>query len=349
MGALNVVPMIIICTAFIISLLTGIFLSIKINPIRALWVMFSTSFSSFYHFTETLVKMTPIVFTGLAVGCALKMKLWNIGAEGQLYMGAFGTVWVAQSFANLPGFLLIPLMVLAALFCGALWGALAGVLKRLIQVNEILTTLLLNYVAVSFVNYFIYGPWRDPRNPGFPITQVFVRSAWLPRLFNTRLHIWFIAAFVLALLVWILIERTSWGFEIRAAGESLSGAKYAGIPVERNIILIFMLSGAIAGLAGMGEAAGIHHKLQPGNISANYGSLGIIVAWLSGANPFGTILVAFLGGVLLKGAENLQVTMGVSSNVVQIMIGLLLASFLICIFFKDNKITLIFKGGKNHA
>lgn len=280
----------------------------------------------------------------MAVAVALKMKLWNIGAEGQLYMGAFGAVWAAQTFSKWPSGALIPILIISGMLCGAFWGFIVGYLKKSLNVNEILTSLMLNYVATSLVNYFIYGPWRDPKNPGFPITKVFVKAARLPNVGNSRLHIGLFLAIIFAVVIWVLIKKTGWGFEIKAAGESLGGASYAGININRNTVLVFILCGAIAGLAGACEMSGLRYKLQPGNVSSGYGSLGIIVAWLSNANPLIIIIVSFLASILLIGSENLQVSMKVSSNLVQIIIGLLLVIVLVGKFFNNNRIIIVKKG-----
>lgn len=341
--------MVLLSVIAIVIVLALIFLAIGVSPVTGLWKIVTTSFGSGYDFSETLVKTTPIIFTGLAVSCALKMKLWNIGAEGQLFMGAFGAVWAEQAFSGLPGFLVIPLMMLSAMVCGGVFGAIAGVLKKTLNVNEILTTLMMNYVAISLVNYFIYGPWRDPENPGFPITARFAPAARLPQAFNTRLHLGFVFALVTAVILWFVIDKTSWGYEIRAAGESTGGAKYAGIPVGRNILLVLLISGAVAGLAGMCEVSGLHYKLQPGNISSNYGSLGIIVAWLSGAHSLAVVCTAFCAGILLIGTESLQITMGVSSDMVQIIIGLLLISILVCKYFSMYRVSLRKGEGKEES
>lgn len=346
---LRLAAMVVISAAFILLALAIVFKAVGVEPGRALVSLFTTAFTSGYYFSEALVKATPIIFTGLSVTCCLKMRLWNIGAEGQLYMGAFGAVWAAQTFSNLPAWALVPIMILCAAACGGALGALVGFLKKRLSVNEILTSLLLNYVATSLVNYFIYGPWRDPANPGFPITIRFVKAAQLPTLFDTRLHAGFLLALAAAVLIWFLMEKTSFGYEIRATGESAGCARYAGIPIGRNIMLIFAISGLLAAMAGFGEVAGLHHKLQPGNISSNYGSYGILVAWLSGANPLMLIPVAFCTGALLIGAEGLQISMGISSDMVQITIGLLLAIILICKFFIDNRLVIICDKGKEHC
>jgi simple sugar transport system permease protein len=253
-------------------------------------------------------------------------------------MGAWGATLVALTFTELPAYLMIPFMMLAAMTAGALLSGIAGALKRWLNVNEILTSLLLNYVAISFLNYFIFGPWRDPDSFGFPVTAGFVEAARLPRIAGTRVHAFLFLALGLAFLMWILIEKTGWGYEIRAAGESPSAAKYAGIPVERNIVVVFLICGALAGLGGMGEMAGLHYRLREGVVANNFGGYGIIVAWLAGAHPLHIVLVALCAGVLFRGCESLQITMNVSSTMVQILIGTLLASVLIAKFFKDNRL-----------
>lgn len=324
------------------GLMALIFLAIGISPLEAFYQMYLGAFGDRYAFSEVLVKATPLMFTGLAVALALKMRLWNIGAEGQLYLGAFGATWAAQTFGagGLPPLLLLPAMILSAMLCGALWGGIVGFLRERLGVNEILTSLMLNYVGISWVNYFIYGPWRDPRSPGFPITKMYVPEAWLSQFMDTRLHSGLILALLAGFALWVLIEKSRWGFEIRATGESWGAAQYAGIPVQRNIVLVFLLSGALAALAGMSEVAGLHHKLQPGNVSANYGYTGIIVAWLANAHPLGVLLVAFLTGIIFVGADSLKITLGVSSDVVQIILGLIIICLLIGNFFRTHRISI---------
>ena len=330
--------MVLLSVALVVGVLAVVFTIIGVDPWAALWGMISTAFKSGYHFSEAMVRATPLIFASLAVALCLKMRLWNIGAEGQLFMGAFGAVLVAQALPALPGAVLLPLMMAGAMLAGGLWGGLAGLLKRQLNVNETLTTLLLNYVATSWLNYLIYGPWRDPANPGFPITKRLGANASLPVLPSSRLHLGFAIAIAAAILVWFVMEKTPFGFEIRAVGESLDGARYAGIPVKRNIVLVFFLAGALAALAGFGEVAGLHHKLQPGNVSNNYGSYGIIIAWLSNANPLTIILTSALGGILLLGSESLQISSGIASENIQITIGLLLVCILICKFFMAYRI-----------
>lgn len=330
----------------IVALLSIIFMIVGVNPRQAMIKISVSSFQSSYAMSEALVKTIPIIFTGLAVAIGLKMKLWNIGAEGQLYMGAFGAFLIAQTFPDLPKIVLLPMMIISAMIAGGLWGWLPGIMKKNLKVNEILTSLMLNYVAISWMNYLIYGPWKDSQNPGFPVTAPISATARLPQFFNTRLHAGLFISLFAGFLLWFLIEKTSWGYEIRAIGESSESAKYAGMPIDKNIVVVFIICGALAGIAGMCQISGLQYKLQPNNLSSNYGSLGIIVAWLSNANPLGVIGVSFIAGVMLMNAENLQITMGVSSDMVQIIIGLILTNVLICQFFVNNRIYVKNKEGE---
>ena len=332
-------PLILVLSLICSFIVMGVvFCLIGVDPLAAYREIYLGAFEDWYTISEVLVRATPLIFTGLAVAVALKMRLWNIGADGQLFMGAFGATWAAQTFCGLPWPALIPLVIICGMAAGAFWGLIVGFLKERLDVNEILTSLLLNYVAVSLVHHYIYGPWRDPLVPGFPITARFVPSACFPQFFDTRLHLGLILAIAIAVILWVVIEKTKWGYEIRSAGESAGAAEYAGINVRRNIIIVFLLSGALAGMAGVSEIAGVHHKLQPGGISTGYGYTGIIIAWLANANPLGVIIGALLTGAIFIGADNLKITMGVSSDMVMVFIGTIMFLLLIGDFFKKFRI-----------
>lgn len=328
------IPIILIISIISSFIVMGVvFIVISIDPLAAYREIYLGAFEDWYTFSEVLVKATPLIFTGLAVALALKMRLWNIGAEGQLYMGAFGATWAAQTFNNLPGSILLPLVIVCGLAAGVFWGLIVGFLKERLNVNEILTSLLLNYVAMFWVDYLVYGPWRDPRVPGFPITEFFVRGARFPQFLNTRLHPGLLIALVLAVILWVVIEKTKWGYEIKATGESQEAARSAGMNIRRNIIFVFMICGGLAGLAGMSEIAGIQHKLQPGGISSGYGYMGIIIGWLANANPLGVVIVSFITAAILVGADSLKITMQVSSDMVLVLIGTIMFFLLIGNFF----------------
>jgi ABC-type uncharacterized transport system permease subunit len=265
--------------------------------------------------SDTLVKATPLIFTGLACALAFRMRLWNIGAEGQLYFGAWGASAVVLAPivpAGSSPFVVVPLMLVAGVVAGALWGGLAGWLKARFNVNEIITTLMLNYIAILWVRYWVFGPWSEG---GFQLSKQFPREAWLPRLTDfskvihdfagLTTHLGFLIGIVCAFLVWFLLKRTRKGYEIRLIGDNPRAARYAGINIGRNVILVMLMSGGLAGLAGMIEVTGSVHRLQDG-ISPGYGFTGVIIAYLARFNPFGVVVAAILFGALTLAGREIQ-------------------------------------------
>lgn len=308
-----------------------------VNPLETYRAMLHGAFGSAYAISETLVRATPLMLTGLAVSVAFRMLFWNIGAEGQLAMGAFAASGVALFLPKLmPGisaWLLLPLMLVGGFLGGALWALIPAMLKAFISVNEIITTLMLNYVAILWIQYLYYGPWKDPLGFGFPGTAPFIDAAWLPRLkdtawlpqlFNTgRLHWGLALAIVAAILVWLILDRTRWGYEIKIIGENPRAARYAGISIVRNILLVMILSGGLAGLAGFVQVAGISHRLQQG-IAVGDGYTAIIIAWLAQLNPFGVLVVALLMAALFVGGDQIQISMGLPAAVAGVLQGAIL-------------------------
>jgi general nucleoside transport system permease protein len=283
------------------------------NPVESYIHIFKAAFGDVGVFSDTLVKATPLILTGLACTLAFRMKMWNIGAEGQFYMGAWGASAVVL-FPLLPpttpAVIMIPAMMLAGFVCGALWGSVPGLLKAKLRVNEIITSLMMNYIATSWVLYWVFGAWSER---GFQMSPVFPKSAWLPRLTDyatqvkafsgLTIHLGLVVGIVAAVIVWFIINHSQWGYEIRLTGDNPKAAQYAGIDIVRNSVLLMMLSGGLAGLAGMSEISGVVHRLQ-GSISPGYGFTGIIIAWLAKLNAFGVIVAAVLfGGLLLAGRE----------------------------------------------
>lgn len=300
----------------------------------------------FYNLSETLVKAIPLMLCGLGVSIAFRMLFWNIGAEGQLAMGGFAAAGVALFLAKyIPDRLLLPAMFVAGFLAGALWGLLPALLKAFLKVNEIIVTLMMNYIAVLWIEYLFYGPWKDPKGYGFPGSAQFPKAAWLPRFFGTRVHLGLVFALVAAVFLWIVLVRTKWGYEIRVIGENPRAANYAGISLVRNIILIMILSGGLAGLAGMSEVAGISHRLQKG-LTVGYGFTAIIVAWLARLNPWGVLLVAFLLAALLVGGDQIQITMQLPAAVALILQGAILFFMLGGAIFTEYRIRWIGWRGK---
>ncbi|MGQ9631525.1 MAG: ABC transporter permease [bacterium] len=301
----------------IVALALGAFLlaSAGVDPIRAYRVMILGSFGSFYNFSEVLVRATPLILCGLAVGFAAKMLLWNVGGEGQLVMGGIAAAGVALFLSKfIPSSMILPAMIVAGFLGGALWAMIPAVLKAVVGVSEILTSLMLNYVAIFWLEHLFYGPWRDPAGRGFPGTAMFSDVARLPRFFGTRVHLGLAFALLAALFIYLILSYSRWGYEIRVIGESQEAARYAGMNIPKNIILVMSLSGALAGVAGMAETAGIHYRLQQG-LAAGYGYAGIIVAFLGRLNPPNIVAIGILLGALFVGGDQLQIASQVPSSI----------------------------------
>jgi general nucleoside transport system permease protein len=299
-----------------------------VNPLAAYLELVADPFGSVFGWTETLVKTTPLILTGLAVLLPARMRLWNIGAEGQLQCGAIGAAWIALWTPLGHSSAAVPALLLAGMAAGALWGLIPAVLRAWLSVNETITTLLLNYVALLGVDYLIYGPWKDPGSLGFPLSPPFPASARLPVLISgTRVHLGLLVAFAAVVAAMIVLGRTRWGFEIRVIGDNPQAARYAGISLGRNILLVMAAAGALAGLAGAGEASAIAGRLERG-LSPGYGYTGIIVAWLARLDPLATVLVAVLLGALFLGGDGLQISLGLPLAVVSMLQGLIFFSVL---------------------
>ena len=308
-----------------------------VDPLATYAAMLDGALGSSYAISETLVRATPLMLTGLAVSIAFRMLFWNIGAEGQLAMGAFGATGVAILLPNIvpdaPGWLFFILMMTAAFAAGALWGLIPAALKAFLKVNEIITTLMLNYIAILWIQYLYFGPWKDPQGFGFPGTAPFPEAAWLPRIkdvinlpaaFNTgRVHFGLAIAIVAAIFIWVVLDRTRWGYEIKVIGENPRAARYAGISIVRNILLVMILSGGLAGLAGYSQVAAISHRLQQGIVVGD-GYTAIIVAWLARLNPFGVLVVAVLMAALFVGGDQIQISMGLPASVSLVLQGAML-------------------------
>lgn len=275
-----------------------------LNPLAAYQKMLIAGFvPTRFVIADTLVKATPLILAGLGVAIAFRMRLWNIGAEGQLFIGAWATTGVALFWlpADTPKLIMLGAMTMAGFVAGALWGAIPGVLKAKLGVNEIITSLMLVYVAIQFNNYFVYGAWAAG---GFGLTAPFPKSAWFPRLFETA-HLGIVYGIVAAVILHIVFKYSKWGFELKVIGDNPKAAQYAGMNLSRNIVLTMLVSGGLAGLAGMSELAGAVHNLQE-NFSPDYGFTAIIIAWLTRLNPLGIIVVSYLFGGLLVAGDVIQ-------------------------------------------
>lgn len=300
-----------------------IFQAAGVNPLKAYREMFMGAFGSDYAIEGTLIKATPLIICGLGVAAAFRMQLWNIGAEGQIYMGAIAATWVALNYGFNHPLISLGLMLIAGAIAGGIWGLIPGILKALRGSNEVITTLMMNYIAIFLTSYLVYGPWKDPTGYSVPMTAQFNRNAWLPKIGDTNVHGGLVIAVVMAVLIWIIFYKTRWGYEMRVTGANEKAAGYSGMNTAKNIILVMFLSGALAGIAGMSEIAGLQHRLQQG-FSPGYGYTAIIVAWLARLHPAGIVVSAILFGGLLVGGDQLQITMGMPVSVSNILQGLIL-------------------------
>jgi len=238
-------------------------------------------------------------------------------------MAGIGTSWVAIFWSTwLPPFLVLPLALLVGCAFGALWAGIPALLKVTIKVDETLVTLMLNYVAILFAQFLFYGPWIDPNGMGFPGSALFPESAWLPRIFGPA-SIGIVFAVILAIVLWVVMNKTRWGFELRIIGANPASARYQGISVKRNIFLGVLLSGALCGLAGACEVTGIGHRLQEG-LSLGYGYTAIIVAWMAVLNPLAIIPVAVLIAGLLVGGDAVQMKMHLPKAMSLVLQGMIL-------------------------
>lgn len=303
--------------------LGAVFLVVSGRPVAEVYgAMWDGSFGSAYGQAQTLVAAIPLAFTGLAVAVAFRMRLWNIGAEGQFYLGAAGATAVAYAWSDGPAALLLTAMVLGGLAGGALWALVPGALRAYLGTNEIVPTLLLNYVAILLVDYMVHNAWRDPGSLGFPLGKPFSEAATLPELFGTAVHLGAVLAVAAAVVIYLLLGRTTWGYKIRVIGENLDAARYAGYSIRRSVIAVMLVSGALAGLGGMVEVSGTVHRIQA-DISPGFGYTGIIVATLARFSPLVVLVVAILFGALVVGGVELQ-TVGLPSDIVLMLQGAIL-------------------------
>jgi simple sugar transport system permease protein len=314
--------------AVVISFLVGalLLLAMNFNPIIAYIIVFNSSVGNLGAITETLVKTIPIALCALGVTLAQKSNLLNLGAEGQILMGAAATTYVGVFVSGLPPTLHFFLALLFCFLGGAFWGFIPGILKAKCNVSEIFVSFFLNYIAYYIVTYLVHGPWKDPTAylpHSKPISSAIILPILIP---GTRLHAGIILVLVVMILVYILLEKTILGYRLKVLGYSEGTAKYIGINIQRYLTLALVLSGGIAGLAGFTEVAGIHHRLRDdispaGYYGLGYGYLGVAAAFLGELNPLGAFFASFLYGAIIVGFTSLQIQLSVPIWTSYIIIG----------------------------
>lgn len=281
--------------------------------------LFIGAFGSKFALTETLVRATPLILTGLAAAVAFRAKLWNIGGEGQLYMGALAATYFGTGLISLPSVLMIPFLFIVGAIAGGLLLLIPALLKTRMKVDEVVTTLLLNFVILLLANYLLFGPWKDPLAMGWPQGAPIIDEGILPNLVaKTRLHGGLIFSVLAALCVWVVMSKTKWGLEIRAVGFNQEAARFAGIPINKTIIRTALISGGLAACAGVTEVAGTKEYLTL-DISPGFGYTGIAVAMLAGLNPLGVIVAALFIAGIYNGADSMSRAMNVSNYIADVI------------------------------
>ncbi len=320
-GTLRSIYKAIISILLALVVTSGLFIISGVNPFVAYFYMFYGSLGNTNFLIETLVRTSPILLVSLGLGIAFKCKVWNIGAEGQLYIGAFLGAETAISLGNTP--LALPAAVVMGILGGMAWAAIPALMKTRLGINEVITTFLMNFVAIDLVTWLISYPFQSP-TAAFPQSANVPAAAILPVLVpGTRLHLGIIIALVIVFpLVYFLVQKTTLGYKLRVVGENPEAARYGGINVKRTILLALMLSGGLAGLAGLFEVLGIQFSVMS-SLSPGYGYTGIVVALLGQTNPIGITLASFLLAAIYNGSVSLSIQLGLPTGIVYFVEGVL--------------------------
>ncbi|MBU1174123.1 MAG: ABC transporter permease [Alphaproteobacteria bacterium] len=332
-----VTPLVAVAVALAIA---GVLIAIAGAPVIAAYgELLKGAFGSRLATTETLTRAIPLILTGMAAAVAFRAQVWNIGGEGQFYLGAIAAAAMgSEVLGDLPGFVQIPVLMLTGATAGAVLLLIPLWLRLRFFVDEVVTTLLLNFVAILFVSMLIDTVLKDPLGFGWPQSEAIADQAMLPDLVSrSRLHVGLIIAMVLALLVWFVQRRTVFGMQSRAAGLSPSGARFAGIPLGRTLIFVAMISGGFAGLAGAIEVMGVQGYVTT-ELSPGFGYSGIVVAMLANLNPIGVVFAAIFIATMFVGADGMSRAMSIPAYIADVTVSLSLLSMLVALFFTQYRI-----------
>lgn len=309
------------------------------NPLTIYSNMLNYAFHDIYNIADIFAKATPLILTGLAFGFAFRASLFNIGAQGQFYIGAIMAVACALKLGLLPSYLILVICFIMSLIGGSLWAAFIGYVKARFNANEFLVSMMLTYVAIAIMNFLLGGLLKEVKGE-YPQTDVIPKSGWLPSLVpHTRLHWGFVVALLIALVAYIILWRTSLGYKIRMVGFNRDAARYAGINVEKIFIIVFFISGAFAGIAGFTEVNGMQHMLIEG-FNPMIGAEGIGIAILGNAHPLGIVISALLFGALKVGGNLVVQTSKMPASIIGIMEGFVILSVILSYFIRDKLIVL---------
>ncbi|PHR25971.1 MAG: branched-chain amino acid ABC transporter permease [Desulfotalea sp.] len=306
-------------------------------PLEGLATLFYGAFGSRWALEDSVLKAIPIFLCSLGVAVAFRLKIWNIGAEGQFALGSIGATWVALSFPDWPSFILLPAMIGMAMLAGGVWGLIPAILRQKLRTNEIIVTLMMNYIGILVLDYLVYGVWKDPSSYGFPMTPEFSDNAIVGKIGSSSINWGLLHCVVLGTFIWGFFKFTRLGFELKVSGDNVAAARYAGLPYDRLVILVMVISGALAGWAGFLEASATVNRLQP-SIIVGYGYTAIVVAWLARLNPLNIGIASILLAGLRVGVENLQLELQVPAAFGGILEGLILLTVLAGGLFTHYKI-----------
>ncbi|MGV1872720.1 ABC transporter permease [Agrobacterium rosae] len=327
--------------AIIVALgIAGILIALAGAPVlEAYWRILKGAFGSRLSATETLTRATPLILTGLAAAVAFRAKLWNIGAEGQLYIGAITVAWLSSHFlGSMPSIVHIPILLVAGAVGGMILLLVPLWLRLRFAVDEVVTTLLLNFVALLFVSMLIDTVLKDPMAFGWPQSESVADAAMLPKLLaRSRLHLGLVISILLALLLAFVQSRTVFGIQSRAAGLNPQAAVFAGVPLGRTLVIVACISGGLAGLAGAVEVMGVKGYVTT-DLSPGYGYSGIVVAMLANLNPFGVVLAGIFTATMFVGADGMSRSLGIPSYIADVIVALSLLTMLVAVFFTQYRI-----------
>ena len=315
-------------------------LLLSLNPADVYLKMIQGAFGTAYRIKETIVKAIPLVITSLGIAIAFKMQFWNIGGEGQIAIGSFAASYFALYMNDMPMPLMLTVMIIAGVLAGGIWALIPAFFKAQWGTNETIVTLMMNYIALKWVMFLQYGPWRDPKSLGFPKIANFPQNAVIPKLLGV--HMGWVIALILVAAVYIFINHTKKGYEIAVIGESMNTARYAGINIKKTILIAIMLSGGLCGLVGMIQASAVNGTLSV-EITGGVGYTAIITAWLAALSAPLILIVSILFAALLEGGSYIQTVFGIPQAAAEILQGIILFFVLGSEFFVRYKFVLVKK------
>jgi general nucleoside transport system permease protein len=332
-----IIPIASVLITFILT--SGFVIAVGANPLQAAYYFLLDPLSNPVRLIEVLVKATPLLMTGAAVAFAFAGGYWNIGVEGQLYMGATAATAIGLHMEGVPAWIALPLIVIGGFLAGMAWAIIPAFMKVRLKIDEVVTTLLLNYVAIFIVSAILNGPWRDPISQ-WPQSPEIAASAIFPRLIpRSRLHLGFIIAILIIIVLWFVLNRTAFGLKMRAVGLNMDAARFSGIKVNRTIMLVALISGGIGGLAGASEVAGIHFHLIDA-ISPGYGYTGIIIPTLGALNAIGVAAAALFIGLVDTGSQTVSRALGVPAYLGDVLQATLLLVTLAMLLLQNYRFSL---------